>query len=645
MASHHVLGNGNLLLNFTAESNLTDLYFPHVGFRNHVAGHLCGIAVISSHHTRWLGADWKREGKMLPGSMVSRIRYEQEEAGLVLVLTKAVHPRENIFLVSIELENLGRGAAGENGFAVAFYHNFRINEHEIGDTAAYLPDVPGLLHYKEDVYLLAMAREENGASFRRWAIGRRDGSATPSWESVNWRSFPCEGIRQGDVDSVVVLDLECPPGRTAAGDYSLVAGRNLEEVRGLAFSVRERGVPALLEQTHLYGQEWRLRAKILRGGPDGTERTREREAYERSLFVVRSQCDNGGGIIAANDTGVLRFNGDHYSYVWPRDAALIARILLRQGFSGIAERFLSFCGKIVSPDGAILHKFRADGSLGSSWHGWWHDGREALPVQEDEIALPVLALADYFFETHKVEQVMEFYRAWGAKCLDFLCRFVDEQTGLPKPSHDLWEERYGVHAFTVAAVWRALVRAGEVARRLGFPTTAEKCFERADAMREAFLSSFWSEEHGLFARMIAPDGTRDFTPDSSTHAIWYFEMIPLGDPRLQRAMATTWDRLRIRTAIGGMARYYDDYYHRSCFNLEEAPGNPWVISTLWGADWYRRNKNYHESARLLQCVLDRQNEMGLLAEQWDPHTGAPLSVCPLTWSHAVLIEYLGSQPG
>ncbi len=582
---------------------------------------------------------------MLDGSMVARVRYFHEHAGLAITFTKAVHPRENVFLVSVELENHGAASSNERHFGVAFYHNFRINENEIGDTGAYLPDIPGLLHYKEDIHLLALARDENGYPFRRWAIGRRDGSAPAGWESINRREFLCEGIRQGNVDSVLVLDLECPQGATAIGDYCLVAARNLEQAKTLARSVIQRGVPLLLEQTHLYGQEWRLRAKILRHQVFDEEKQREREAYQRSLFVLRTQCDNGGGIIAANDTSVLRFNGDHYSYVWPRDAALIARILLRQGFTGIAERFLSFCTKIVSPNGCILHKFRADGSLGSSWHGWWHNGKEVLPIQEDEIALPVLALADYFFETHKVEQVMDFFNQWGARCLDFLCSYVDESSGLPLPSHDLWEERYGVHAFTVAAVWRAITRGGEVAQRLGYPAIAERCFERATAMQDAFLQRFWNHELGLFARMLSPDGTLDFTPDSSTHAIWYFDLLRVEDPRIQRAMETTWERLRVHTAIGGIARYYDDYYHRACFNLAEAPGNPWVISTLWAAEWFRRVKNYPEAARLLQCVLARQNEMGLLPEQWHPHSGEPLSVCPLTWSHAVLIEYLGQPHG
>ena len=47
---------------------------------------------------------------------------------------------------------------------------------------------------------------------------------------------------------------------------------------------------------------------------------------------------------------------------------------------------------------------------------------------------------------------------------------------------------------------------------------------------------------------------------------------------------------------------------------------------------------------LLEWCCHRAGESGVLAEQFHPHTGEPLSVSPLTWSHAtfviVVMEYL-----
>ena len=639
MSNFYVLGNGNLLANFNRFSNLTDLYFPYVGHRNHVGGHLCGIAVLTPHHAIWVGEEWRTEGRMLDGGLVAKVRHTHPPTGIVLQLTRAVHPSRNVLMTSIELEN---PHLDESRLSVAFYHNFQLQENAIGDTAAYLPEAGALMHYKEDTYFLMGARDAEGRSFSRWDIGRRDGSARPGWESISLREFYNTPIRQGNVDSVLVLDLDCPKGAAAAGDYWLVADRTLDAAVVQCRAIASREIPILLEQTQLYWREW-VRRRDPRGVDVFAKMPKQHiRALEESLLLVRTQCDNRGGIVAANDTGVLRFNGDHYSYVWPRDAALIARIFLRRGFPDIAERFLEFCSKIAGADGTILHKFRADGTLGSSWHGWLHDGHPALPVQEDEIALPVLLLADYFNITRNAEFVMRMLRSWGRNCLRFLREYVDPATGLPKPSHDLWEERFGVHAFTVVGVCAALERAGGVAQRLGYLEDASASYETATRMKAAFFEHFWSEKEQIFARCIFPDGTKDFTPDSSTHAVWYFDLATESDPRLNAAMETTWNALTVRTGTGGIARYHNDYYHRVTENLAEVPGNPWIISTLWAAQWHLRTGNRGRAEQLLGIALARRNEMGLLPEQWNPYNGAPLSVIPLTWSHAVMAETLAA---
>ena len=45
-------------------------------------------------------------------------------------------------------------------------------------------------------------------------------------------------------------------------------------------------------------------------------------------------------------------------------------------------------------------------------------------------------------------------------------------------------------------------------------------------------------------------------------------------------------RLWCRTDIGGVARYENDYYHQVSQDVGSVPGNPWIICTLWLAEWY-----------------------------------------------------------
>ena len=57
--------------------------------------------------------------------------------------------------------------------------------------------------------------------------------------------------------------------------------------------------------------------------------------------------------------------------------------------------------------------------------------------------------------------------AWSGPIANFMCDYRDPHTGLPKPSFDLWEERHGIHAFTVGAVWAGLEAAARFAALFG----------------------------------------------------------------------------------------------------------------------------------------------------------------------------------
>jgi GH15 family glucan-1,4-alpha-glucosidase len=62
---------------------------------------------------------------------------------------------------------------------------------------------------------------------------------------------------------------------------------------------------------------------------------------------------------------------------------------------------------------------------------------------------------------------------------------------------------------------------------------------------------------------------------------------------------------------------------------------------MWLAQWYiavaRTADDLKPARDIIDWVVQHQLPGGLLSEQLDPHTGAPLSVSPLTWSHAELI--------
>jgi ferredoxin len=102
------------------------------------------------------------------------------------------------------------------------------------------------------------------------------------------------------------------------------------------------------------------------------------------------------------------------------------------------------------------------------------------------------------------------------------------------------------------------------------------------------------------------------------------------------------ENLWIKTKVGGVARYENDYYHRISNDIAAVPGNPWFICTLWLADYYvTRAKDAAElklALPIFEWTAGHALESGVLAEQVNPYTNEPISVSPLTWSHATVVS-------
>jgi GH15 family glucan-1,4-alpha-glucosidase len=91
-----------------------------------------------------------------------------------------------------------------------------------------------------------------------------------------------------------------------------------------------------------------------------------------------------------------------------------------------------------------------------------------------------------------------------------------------------------------------------------------------------------------------------------------------------------------------MARYEGDEYYRAS---KENQGNPWIICTLWLARWYIASAtSKNDLSKALELLLWAQKNAastGILVEQIDPYTAKPISVSPLSWSHAEFILAAG----
>jgi glucoamylase len=67
-------------------------------------------------------------------------------------------------------------------------------------------------------------------------------------------------------------------------------------------------------------------------------------------------------------------------------------------------------------------------------------------------------------------------------------------------------------------------------------------------------------------------------------------------------------------------------------------GNPWLVTTLWQAQYYIKSQNTDKAKTLLGWVANHAGPSGMFPEQVDPETGEPIGVMPLVWSHAAFVE-------
>ena len=638
MPRHLVTGNGKMLINLDRNGYIRDLYFPYVGQLNHVSGYHCRVGVWAGGEFAWLAdEEWQRTLDYEEDTLVTRVTATHPRLGVTLTINDAVHQRESIFLRRFAVRNL---TGVEREIRLFFHQDLVINESEVGDTAAYYPANNTIFHYKRDHYFMFNGTTGQEGIYQYTTGVKRFHQAEGTWKDAEDGHLMGNPIAQGSVDSTISFRLFVAPDATQTMYYWMTAGHTLDEVKKLNTYVRESGPGNLLDRTKIYWQRWVNKQSRHFGDlrPDVVS------MYKKSLLLVRTQIDEHGAIIAANDTDILNYNRDHYSYMWPRDGALVAYAMSMAGYQGMIVPFFHFCAKAISEEGYLHHKYNPDGTVGSSWHPYVHQGQQQLPIQEDETALVLFTLWQDYAKHGVIELPQSLYPNLIRKAARFMYSYIDPELQLPKPSYDLWEERYGIYTFTASAVYGGMIAAANFARLFGDDARCARYEQAAERIKNGILTYLWDEESGRFARgLYQKDGRweKDMTLESSVYGIFEFGVLPASDERVVRTMRAIKEGLSIKTEVGGIARYYQDFYFQRSSDLDVVPGNPWIICTLWMAEFEIETatclEDLESPRRTLEWVVDHAMESGILSEQLDPFDGSPVSVAPLTWSHATFV--------
>ncbi len=665
------VGNGKLLITFDQDYCLRDIYYPCVGKENHTDGHKFRFGIWANNRLEWINRRWGLRLEYAEETLMTNVTATNEDLGVRLVCNDMVDYRENVYIKKVSIQNLSER---EREFRLFFHHDYHILESAAGNTAYYDPEEKAIIHYKGNRYFLLSGLRYKNQGIDQYATGRKEFQGLEgTWRDAEDGLLDGNPISQGSVDSVLSLTVNVQPNGEQTVYYWICVGENYADVSGLNRGIVKNGPDFFMRRTENYWKAWVNKEGFnLEVLPEGI-----RNLYKKSLLILRTNVDADGSIIAATDSDIQHYARDTYSYMWPRDGALTSYALDMAGYLGITRRFFDFCLDIVSKgkesSGYFLHKYNPDGSLGSSWHPWvgyegklpsqvsqipfgissyrWAGDQKHLPIQEDGTGLVLWALWFHFQKFKDIEFCISQYEKMVVRCADFLASYRDPETGLPLPSYDLWEENRGVHTFTVSAVYAGLKAAENFSTFFGDTERARGYGKAAEEVKEGLDKYLYSHEHKRFLRSLFPSEggfKADPTIDASLFAPFYFGMFGPRDDRVVNTMNAIKEQLWVKTEVGGVARYKGDSYQKVSENINDVPGNPWFICTLWLAQWYIAKaesiEDLKEAVSIMEWVASRALPSGVLAEQVHPYTNQPISVSPLTWSHATFVttvlEYL-----
>jgi len=595
-----ILGNGKLTLLYDQNYSIRDVYYPYKGMYNHSLQGRFKTGLWHDGKFVWID-DLQKEISV--EGLSSRVTLKWD--GLQVTINDLVDFSLNAMIRKVKAEGPGL-------VRFIFYHDLRLNGNLVGDTAFYDPFEDVMIHYKESTYFLMGASRK----LYEYTTGRRDQrTVLMDCEDGSLSKNP---IAQGSVDSAISV---------AYPDfyYWIVAGSSRREVEKVHLDLaKEPGRYFLRNQGY-----WRSLLSRHQTSP----------LARASIAVLMAHLGDNGEVPASLDTGIMKFNLDTYAYVWPRDATLSMMVLDQLGYHSITKKYYKYMFSLLTDKGYFFQKYNPDGTQGSTWHPWTVISDTARNIQEDETAVLIFGFWKYF-QTSKDYDLLKAVYDKVRQAMDFMTWFRDSKLKLPLSSFDLWEERLGTHAYTSAAVYGGMIGASKLAGMLGDDNSREEWEEAAEEVRQGMVDYMFDRERGVFFRTIKLSGDGkilevDRTVDSSLLGMLLFDAFRADEPIMESTAKVVERTLSVR---GGLARYENDYYQRVEGNYSGIHGNPWIISTMWLAQYYGMKGDINKAAQLLSWAEGVATPTYLLPEQVSPFDGSHLSVTPLLWSHAEYVR-------
>ena len=370
----------------------------------------------------------------------------------------------------------------------------------------------------------------------------------------------------------------------------------------------------------------------------GTYEGEHRNLVTRSLITLKALTfDPTGGIVAAPTTSLPEKLGGarswDYRFCWLRDATFTLLALMNSGYTEEASAWHNWLLRAVAgtPENMqIMYGIWGHRRL-LEWEAEWLPGYDfSQPVRIGNAAHAQLQLdvygelIDAFHQSRMTELKLDS-QSWSLECvvLDHLAEVWD------KPDHGIWERRGdGRHyVFSKVMTWVAFDRGIKSAETFGLKAPLEKwrslreticrdvCEKGFDRAQNTFVESYGSQ-----------------LLDASILLLPAVGFLPPRDPRIRGTIQAVEQKMM----RDGFVLRHDP---REVSSEEQQPiEGAFLACTLWLADAHVLAGNIDKAQLLFDRVVKIANDLGLLAEEYDPVAGRQLGNFPQALTHIALIN-------
>lgn len=366
-----------------------------------------------------------------------------------------------------------------------------------------------------------------------------------------------------------------------------------------------------------------------------------REAVLRSLITLKALTfAPTGGIVAAPTTSLPEALGGvrnwDYRYCWVRDATFTLYALMMNGFFEEAKAWREWLLRAVAGMPSqlnIMYGLAGERRLTELVLDWLPGYENSKPVRIGNAAYAQFQLDVY----GEIMDALHLARSSGLQTSTDAWRVERTllehlETCWAEPDEGIWEVRGPRRHFTHSKLmaWVAFDRAVKDCERFGLtvpsPGTVDRWRMRRQTIHDEICTRGFDARIGAFTQSYGSPAL-----DASLLMMPLVGFLPASDPRIKGTVAAIerellWDGLVLRYKDGGQVDGLPP--GEGCF----------LMCTFWLADCYALLGRTEEAQALFERLLSIRNDVGLLAEQYEPRLQRQLGNFPQAFSHIGLIN-------